>query len=413
MGSAFADGSWLSERRIRAVALLCGAATLLSLAWLFATAHGTLDDWGRPLGTDFSDVWAAGRMALDGHAADAWNWRLHYAAQQSAHGSADVPFYGWHYPPPFLLVAALLATLPYTAALVVWEGATLGAAALALRGIVGGRRALLVGLCAPVVLVCLMHGQNGFLTAALMAGGLLLIERRPFAAGLLLGCLVYKPQFAVVVGPLLLARGEWRAVAGAACSAAALVALTFALWGWGVWQAFFDSLPLTRHVVIEAGATGWAKIQSPFGWARMWGAGLGSAYAVQAAATLAAVAAVVWLTRTAAPSVRNAAAAAAALLSTPYLLDYDLVLLGLGAAFLVRDGLDRGFLPFEKSLVALVWIAPLCARQAGALAGLPLGQLTVIALFVLAIRRACVLDGAAAALLRASPFRRSHEASAR
>ena len=62
MTRAITDGSWLTQSRIRAVALLCAATTLLCLAWLFATSHGTLDAWGRPLGTDFSDVWTAGRL---------------------------------------------------------------------------------------------------------------------------------------------------------------------------------------------------------------------------------------------------------------------------------------------------------------------------------------------------------------
>jgi hypothetical protein len=38
---------------------------------------------------------------------------------------ADTPFYGWHYPPFFLAVAAALALMPYQLALIVWQGVTL------------------------------------------------------------------------------------------------------------------------------------------------------------------------------------------------------------------------------------------------------------------------------------------------
>ena len=79
--------------------------------------------------------------------------------------------------------------------------------------------------------------------------------------------------------------------------------------------------------------------------------------------------------------------ATAAMLSTPYVLDYDLVVLGLGAAFLVADGLERGFLPWEKSLLALVWISPLVARTLAEAASLPLGQLGIVVLLALAVRR--------------------------
>ena len=388
------------------VAIITGVVWLLVLASLFVTAKGTLDMVGRPLGTDFSNVWTAGRMALDGTAPDAWSWPRHYAVQQATHHSQAVPFYGWHYPPPFLLVAALLALMPYVLALLVWQGATLAGALLVLQRIVPDRRVLLLGAAAPVVFVCLGHGHNGFLTAALLGGGLLLLEKRPVRAGLLLGCLIYKPQFALLLPPLLLITWNWKALAGALLSAGSLVATTLLLWGWPVWQAFLDSLPLTRKVIIEGGATGWQKIQSPFGMIRMWGGSVPFAYAVQAAATIASIGIALWLARRASPSVRNAAVLAAAILSTPYVLDYDYVVLGFGAAFLAVDGMRRGFLSWEKSLLALVWAGPLFARQLAALTLFPLGQITAVIVLALAVRRSVVLDDALPARFRASPSHR-------
>lgn len=412
MFAALADGNWLTRDRVRAAAFASAAATLLGLVWVVVTGHGTLDALGRPIGTDFSNVYAAGRMALDSDAVAAWDWARHYAVQQQVHGDPNVPFYGWHYPPPFLIVAALLALLPYLAALAFWQGITLTGAALLVRRIVPGRDTLLLTLSAPVVFVCLGHGQNGFLTAALLGCGLLLLDRRPLAAGLLLGALLYKPQFALLIPPLLVVGGHWRAFVGATLSSGALILLSLLLWGWPVWEAFFHSLGLTREIVIESGGTGWGKIQSPFAMVRMWGGDPGLAYAVQGAATLAAIGATLWLTRWADSSLRNAAATAAALISTPYVLDYDFVLLGIGAAFLIRDGLARGFLSWEKSLLAIVWMAPLFARQLGTVALIPLGQMTAAIVLVLAVRRAVALDHAAARLLTASPFRRSRAASA-
>ena len=381
------DGSWLTADRIRAAGAVSLVLTCLSILYLFITSHGTLDAWGRPLGTDFSDVWTAGQMALDGRASAAWNWAAHYQVQQAVHGDPHVPFYGWHYPPPFLLLASLFALLPYLAALFVWQTASLWGALKVCRGLVPGRTALLALLGAPVVLICATHGQNGFLTAALLGGGLLLLDRKPLLAGLLFGCLIYKPQFALVIPLLLLAGGHVRAILGACLAAGALIGATLAIWGWPVWQAFLDSLPLTRQVIIEQGETGWHKIQSPFAMARMWGGSVPVAYAVQGAVTAGAMAAVLWLTRAARPNVRNAAVCAAALLATPYVLDYDLVLLGLGAAFLAADGLERGFLPWEKSLLALAWLAPLAARPLAQATCFPLGQASIVILLALAMRR--------------------------
>ena len=381
-------GDWLPRERAIRVAIIAGLVSLAILFYLIGSASGTLDWRGRPLGTDFSQVWTAGRMALDGRAAEVWNWDAHRAVQEAFHGPALSEWYGWHYPPPFLLVAAALAILPYLPGLFVWQAATLLPFAWAMRRLTGRPEAWLFVLAAPVTLICIMHGHNGFLTALLLGGGLMLLDKRPFIAGLLLGCLVYKPQFALVLPLLLLALWNWRAIAGAAVSSLALIGITLALWGWPVWQAFIDSLPLTQGIVIEQGRTGWEKIMSPFAAVRSWGGSIDLAYGVQAGFTIAAIGATLWLARMARPDIRNAAVTAAVLISTPYVLDYDYVVLLAGIAFLWRDAARHGWLSWEKSALALIWIAPLFARNVAALTLVPIGLMTAILLLILAVRRA-------------------------
>jgi hypothetical protein len=381
------SGDWLTRERMIRIAVISGIISLAILAYLIASSQGTLDYSGRPLGSDFSQVWTAGSMVLDGRAAEVWNWDKHRAVQLAFHGPKLAEWYGWHYPPPFLLIAAALATMPYLLALFVWQAATLVPFAAMIRRFTGRREAWLFVLAAPVSLICIMHGHNGFLTALLLGGGLMLLEKKPFAAGLLLGCLVYKPQFALVLPLLLLVLWNWRAIIGAAVSSLGLIGVTLALWGWPVWQAFIDSLPLTRRVVIEEGRTGWEKIMSPFSAVRSWGGSVEFAYAVQGVFTIAAIAATLWLARKARPDVRNAAVTAAVLISTPYVLDYDFVVLLAGIAFFWRDAERHGWLPWEKSALALVWIAPLFARNLAAVTLFPLGLLTTILMLVLAVRR--------------------------
>lgn len=387
MGGPIKSGDWLSRDRSIRIGFICGLVSVAILSYLLATSSGTLDWRGRPLGTDFSQVWTAGRMVLDGRAAEVWNWDSHRAVQEAFHGPRLSEWYGWHYPPPFLLVATALATLPYLPALIVWQVATLAPFAWAIRRFTGRPEAWLFVLAAPVTLICVMHGHNGFLTALLLGGGLMLLEKRPFAAGLLLGCLVYKPQFALVLPLLLLALWNWWAIAGAVVSSLALIGLTLAFWGWPVWQAFLDSLPLTQSIVIEQGRTGWEKIMSPFSALRSWGGSIVLAYGVQALFTVISIGATLWLARVARPDIRNAAVTAAVLISTPYVLDYDFVVLLAGVAFLWRDASKHGWLPWEKSALALVWIAPLVARNIAALTLFPLGLVTALLVLALAARR--------------------------
>ena len=155
---------------------------------------------------------AAGRLALDGNAAAAYDWPVHKAAEVRAVGHDFENYYGWHYPPPFLFVAAVLATLPYLAAAIGWLVATLAAYVAAMRGILG-QTGIFVALGFPAAIWNVTAGQNGFLTAALIGGTLGLLERRPVLAGICLGLLTYKPQFGLLFPIVLIADRRWATVA--------------------------------------------------------------------------------------------------------------------------------------------------------------------------------------------------------
>src|SRR5689334_8788911 len=78
------DGTWLSPARIRRLATAALAATLLFLVFLAATSHGLNDYSGRPLGTDFSSFYAAGRLA--GAGGDPYDPSSLQAAQRAIFG---------------------------------------------------------------------------------------------------------------------------------------------------------------------------------------------------------------------------------------------------------------------------------------------------------------------------------------
>ncbi len=147
----------------------------------------------------------------------------------------------------------------------------------------------------PAVFINVGHGQNGFLTAALLGGALHWLDRRPWLAGVLIGLLAYKPQFGVMIPLALLASQRWSSIAAAIATVAALVAVSFAALGGGVWHAFADSMNFTQTIVLEQGGTGWEKIQSIFSAARNWGADVTTAYAIQTALAVLLAATLAWL----------------------------------------------------------------------------------------------------------------------
>ena len=393
---ALRSGDWLNLSRIRMVAAAVLIASAAGLLFLVVTAKGGVDLQGRPLGTDFANVYAAGTYVLEGNPNAPFDSRQQYTREQAIFGQST-QFYGWHYPPYFLFVAAPLALMPYGLALLVWQAVTLILYLLAIRGILREFAPaeatnplwLLLALAFPAVLINVGHGHNGFLTAALLAGGLVGLERRPLVAGILFGLLVYKPQFGLMI-PIALAAGSyWRTFASAALTVALLTIVTTLAFGTQVWHAFLVGAEFTRTVVLEQGDTGWHKIQSIFSWARMWGAPVPLAYGIQLVATVAIGAATAWLWRGKAPfPLKAATLCLAAILATPYTLDYDMMVLAPAIAFLAADGLSRGFGPWQKTALAALWLVPMLARSFAQATAIPLGAPVMLILFILTLRRA-------------------------
>ena len=390
------SGRWLTAARIRGYSLILLAFCLVAAAGWIALSDGLIDRNGKPLGTDFSNVYAAGTLTWQARPADAYVPALQHAEEKAVFGR-EVPFYGWHYPPFFFAVAFVVAAFPYAWGLAIWVAASLAAYLAAMRAILPRPETLLIAAAFPAVFVNIGHGQNGFLTAALLGGALQLLDRRPWLAGVLIGCLAYKPQFGILIPVALLAGGRWSTIGAAMATIAALLAVSFVTLGGGVWHAFADSMTFTQTVVLEQGSTGWEKIQSIFSAVRMWGASVHGAYAVQTTLALTLAATLAWLWHSdAAFELKASALATASLLATPYVLDYDLVVLAVAIAFFARHGLSRGFRPFEISLLAAAFIVPLLSRGIAGVTGIPLGLLVLLTLYVFTLRRA-VLDRAGSA----------------
>ena len=386
---ALRSGEWLTPARARDYSLILLGLCVLAVAGWIALSDGLIDRNGKPLGTDFSNVYAAGELTWQQRPAEAYEPALQHAAEKAVFGGREVPFYGWHYPPFFFAVAVLVAAVPYAWGLSIWLATSLLAYLAAMRAILPRPQTLLIAAAFPAVFVNVGHGQNGFLTTALLGGALHLLDRRPWLAGVLIGLLTYKPQFGVLIPIALLAGGRWRTIGAAVTTIAGLVALSFVTLGGEVWHGFANSMSFTQTVVLEQGGTGWEKIQSIFSAVRMWGGSVQLAYAVQIALAALLAASLAWLWHSgAAFELKAASLAVGSLLATPYVLDYDLVVLAIAIAYVARLGLRRGFRPWEISLLAAAWIAPLLSRGIPQVTAVPLGLLVLLALYTLILRRA-------------------------
>src|SRR5579862_8523731 len=157
------------------VVLICFALVVAHAVYLATSYVDGLwpDRAGQP--TDFVAVWSAGKLALSGHPATVYDWPAHKLVEESAVGHAFDGYFGWHYPPTFLFVAAALSLIPYATAWLVWTVGTFPAYLGAVRAIIGDRVGYYLGAAFPAVLANFIVGQNGFLTAGLIGGALMLI----------------------------------------------------------------------------------------------------------------------------------------------------------------------------------------------------------------------------------------------
>jgi arabinofuranan 3-O-arabinosyltransferase len=320
------------------------------------TAHlWLLDPQGHPLPFDFVAFWAAGRQALGGAPLAAFDPYLQHAAEVATVGHEFGNILGWSYPPLFLLVATGLACLPYVPAFAAWMSTTLALYGWAVGAIAKRKFAWLVALTPPWVLIGIMNGQNGFLTAAVMGAALIALERRPALSGIVLGLMSYKPQLAILF-PLALAAGGYWLVFG--CAVAGTLAWTLVsclAFGSQSLLAFLHALFGAAHTHLGAGGVIPENLQSLYGLARWFGASPSASGALQLGLSILCGICVVRLWSSATPFALKAAGLVAAVpLATPYIYVSDLSVLSVALAFLFRN---RSFEKHEYPLLVAAGLA--------------------------------------------------------
>ena len=318
--------------------------------WIF-------DENGLGIPTDFVNVWSAGQLVLDGHPALAYDWDIQKQVQVAVLGQSYPGNFAWHYPPPFLFVAALLAHFPYAVAFVGWAAISFVPYLAVMRAIVGRPFGLLLAAAFPVVFSNTLVGQNGFLTAALIGGALYLMPMRPVLSGICLGLLSYKPQYGLLFPLVLIAASQWTVFFTAGIVAVAMATASWVAFGTESWQAFVHWMPMFSQAFLTEGRAPWWKLQSLFALIRYFGGSEQLAWIFQwiMTASVAVGMVLMWRSRISYP-LKAAALATGTLLITPYLFMYDMMVLAIAVAFLVRIALATGFRRYELPALACAFI---------------------------------------------------------
>lgn len=368
------DATWLTTERVRVgTAILLGfTAAGLMLRLLLIP--------GATMGYDSIPLWVASGMAARG--------TLAYGTEvQSALLEMAGPGSHWicGYPPTALLVWLPFSHLSFPLAAALFLGVTTILYAITVR-LLFGWKAVVPALAYPAVFVCLLYGQNSLLSAALFAAAAIMLDRRPLTAGLMIGCLAFKPQLAVLAPLALAASGRWRAFAGAAIGLLGFVLVSMLVFGADEWIAY-PAVMREVGAYNAAGAGSFTSFISLYSSARLLGGSENIAWAVQGMGAMAAVALLVVTARR-----RATGWGLISLLVTatgfcvPFLGEYDLVIFFVAGLWLAHEGIHNGWLPYERFTLAVLYFSPGLILFFSS-SGIPLGPVMLIALAVLVLRR--------------------------
>jgi Glycosyltransferase family 87 len=346
----------------RDLAVLGSLLFAITLAAYVATIDwsGSIPRDGTTLavGRDFLNLWMYGRAAVTADPGQFYDLAAYQGALRGLLGM-EFPGQNWSYPPSVMLLAAPFGQLGYLTALACWTLAGVAVFVAVARQHVPDWRILIPALVSPAALFCLISGQSAFLTAALLMASLAWLDRRPVAAGILIGLLSIKPQLGILFPFMLMASGRWRVFAAAAATALALVGVTAAIFGGQVWIDFVaKGLPVQGLVLSDPD-----RIATPFFptvFINLRGLDLpyAAAMSVQAIFSAFALGAVIWAFRCrkqADPPLMLALFLACSAAASPYLLAYDWLPLSFAAVTLLAGGHCDG--PGRR-LVQLVYWTP-------------------------------------------------------
>ncbi len=222
------SASWLTARRLRAHGTILALCLWSLYVWNVATP-GLRDRNGSLKGTDFLHLYTLGSLAVAHRGADLYNMNAQAALAAERVPEAAGVRYLPLYPPQVSLFFAPLAHLSHGWALILWWICSVAVYGVCCYSVwracsnlqeYGGTVALLA-VAFPGFFHLIAWGQTS--AAALGCFTLmffLLRDRREFLAGLVLGCLIFKPQLGLAAAIVFTSIGAWRTVAGAALSSA-------------------------------------------------------------------------------------------------------------------------------------------------------------------------------------------------
>lgn len=308
--------------RIVALWALGSAFTVLLL---FSAPYSLVD-------RDFSNLWVAGRLVLEGRVADIFDVERFRHASHAMLGMTTLNNYS--YPPHALFFSIPFALLQQPAAFWLWNLSTAAFFVLAARKHLPEGFPPILAALTPAALACLWFGHYG-----LLIGGLWFLAFS--GSGVSAGLMTIKPHLGLLIAVQMLR--DRRALIVAIATALALIALSAALFGMTVWREFVTTTFEYQVGLLKPGAM---PVMNLTAVSPILGYGVTGWLAF-------ATAAVILLFR----NFNVWTAATATFLIVPYGFHYDLTVACLGFGVIIFTHWSRMF-AWERAAVALAFLSP-------------------------------------------------------
>jgi len=339
------------------------------------------------LGGDFVAFWCAARETLAGNLVDLYTADGVDAAILKHRPDIELTGLTWQYPPHASLIFSPIGYLPFMLAYALWCGLGLTVFTTVLISIGLKGRFLLAVLAMAPVMIALNTGQNALFTGSLLLVAVFYAKPRPVLAGLAAGLLTIKPQLGVLLPVFFLASGHWRAFLVAAIVSILLCGWSYLVVGAEGWIAFFTFLGIISDSVSN-GIMPLYKMVNVYSAARLAWLPEIIVLALAGLTLAASICAIVWTSRnTDDARWHYAVLATMTLLTTPYSMYYELVLIVPALAFVVLHGAQTRWLSWERESVAALMLISVTLPGPETQVGLSLGFIVCLAASAIVIRR--------------------------
>lgn len=342
---------------------IVGIGLALSVLEIVA-AHIATPDFtlGAGYGRDFVNFWLGGRLALQDRL-DLLTATGDYNLLINQMFDHEGDLFVFSYPPLILPMLVPFGALPFQVGLVAWTALNILGLGLAVRQFRGGRFVLAAACLSPAAAIMVLFGHFGGIFAAMATFALRCANRRPALSGLCVAAMSIKPQFAGLLGIILLLAGHWRWLLTAVPATLLLAGASVAAFGVEPWRDFIAyTMPFQAELMTDFQFKSVRTAISAYAGLRRMGLDNVPAQVLQYGLSAILLLRAGQLLRRSDGSARSLTPILMVLVaSQPYVNHYDLAIVAPAMAMALFGGKegDRPYLPEIPALV--LWVTPLLA----------------------------------------------------